>query len=40
MKVKEIRNVGVVTGLNVTDKWDVYGTDLGIPVYIPSRKRM
>ena len=40
MKVKEIRNISQVTGVGYTDKWDVYGTDLGIPVYSPTRKRM
>jgi len=40
MKIKEVRNLSQVTGVGYTDKWDVYGTDLGIPVYSPSRKRM
>lgn len=40
MKVKEVRGVDVVTGLDRTEKWDVYGTDLGIPVYSPTRRRM
>ena len=40
MKLKEIRYISTVTGPGVTDKWDVVGTDLGIPVYDPSNKKM
>ena len=40
MKVKAIRNVARITGLGQTDRWDVYGTDLGIPVYSEKQKRM
>ena len=40
MKIKEIRYISTVTGPGVTDKWDVVGTDLGIPIYDPSNKKM
>ena len=40
MKIKEIRPVSEITGMGHTEQWDVYGTDLGIPVYSPSRERM
>ena len=29
-----------MTGVGITTPWDVLGTDLGIPVYSPSRRRM
>ena len=38
--VENIRFVGDITGIGLTDRWDVSGTDLGIPVYSPSRQRM
>ena len=40
MKIKDVRYIATVTGCKVTDKWDVFGTDLGIPVYDQSNKRM
>ena len=40
MKIKGIRYVSTVTGLGITDKWDVIGTDLGIPVYDKTNERM
>lgn len=40
MKVKEIRYISQITGMNYTDKWDVVVTDLGIPVYSPTLGRM
>ncbi|MBR0327586.1 MAG: DUF4185 domain-containing protein [Clostridia bacterium] len=39
-KIKEIRFVANITGENETGKWDVYGTDLGVPVYSPTLERM
>ena len=38
--VENIRFVGDITGIGLTDRWDVCGTDLGIPVYSPSQQRM
>ena len=40
MKIKGIKYVSTVTGPGITDKWDVIGTDLGIPVYNHTNKRM
>jgi hypothetical protein len=39
-KIKAIRYVATMTGAEHTGRWDVYGTDLGIPVYSPKQKRM
>ena len=39
-RVSDIRFVGDMTGVGITTPWDVLGTDLGIPVYSPSRRRM
>jgi len=39
-KIKDLREVAVVTGKDYTGKWNVYGTDLGVAVYAPSQKRM
>lgn len=38
--VKNVRYICDITGVGITSKWDVYGTDLGIPVYSPSQQRM
>jgi len=38
--IKETRYVQTVTGEGITSQWDVYGTDLGIPVYSEAQKRM
>ena len=38
--VESIRFIGDITGIGLTDQWDVSGTDLGIPVYSPSQQRM
>lgn len=38
--IESIRYVEDITGVGVTNEWDVYGTDLGIPVYSPSQQRM
>ena len=40
MEIKNVKYVSTVTGPGITDQWDVFGTDLGIPVYDPSKKRM
>ncbi len=39
-KIKSIRYAATLTGEEHTGRWDVYGTDLGIPVYSPTQKRM
>lgn len=39
-KVKELRYVCNITGEGITTDWDVYGTDLGIPVYSEAQKKM
>lgn len=40
MEIKSVKYISTVTGDGITDKWDVYGTDLGIPVYDSTNKRM
>ena len=40
IRVKACRYVANLTGVGLTDRWDVYGTDLGVPVYSPSQQRM
>ena len=40
MEIKEIRYISTLTGPSITDKWDVIGTDLGIPVYDKTDKKM
>jgi len=39
-KVKELKFVCDITGEGITSDWDVYGTDLGIPVYSEAQKKM
>ena len=39
-KIKEVRFVSNITGETQTGEWDVYGTDLGVPVYSASQQRM
>lgn len=39
-EVASLRFISDITGKDYTGKWDVYGTDLGIPVYSPAYKRM
>ncbi len=38
--VKSVRMIGDITGYGYTHEWDVWGTDLGIPVYSPTYQRM
>lgn len=38
--VKSARVIGDIIGYGRTEKWGIWGTDLGIPVYSPKRKRM
>lgn len=38
--IKSVRMIDDITGYGHTHQWDVWGTDLGIPVYSPTYQRM